>query len=166
MISNKSIVLYVCGLVLLGGFIVWYFSATGSTTVSVAPVTTVDATKEQIDPTPSSATTGTTGSSSTHTSPYKDGTYSAIGLYRTPETTEQLAVTLTLKNGIVTDVSATGNPSVSESRRFQNAFLANYRSYVVGQPISSLSLSHVSGSSLTSNGFNNAVAQIRAQAQG
>jgi hypothetical protein len=84
--------------------------------------------------------------------------------YLTPESTEQIEVTLTLKNDTVSDASVQLSATARESRRYQNNFAANYRQYVIGRPLSSLSLSRVSGSSLTSNGFNAAVAQIRGQA--
>ncbi len=97
---------------------------------------------------------------------YKDGTYTATGSYRTPQSTEQLTVALTLKGGIITDATVTGNPQVRETVRYQDMFISNFKQYVIGKKIDTLSLSRVSGSSLTSGGFNSAVAQIKTQAQG
>lgn len=88
-----------------------------------------------------------------------------MSTYQTPETTEPLTVTLTLKDGVVTDATVVGDPQVPETRRYQGIFIANYKQYVIGKNIGTLSLSQVSGSSLTSSGFNAAVAQIKAQAQ-
>ncbi len=96
---------------------------------------------------------------------YKDGTYSATGSYMSPGGADQIAVTLTLANDIVTDVSVTPMPGDNTSARYQNMFAAGYKQLVVGQDISTLSLSKVSGSSLTPKGFDDALTQIKAQAQ-
>jgi len=147
----------VAALVIIGGAI-WYLKNTGTAVVA-------DATQEQVTNTTATDTTSGDASGSTSTSPYKDGTYTAMSTYQTPETTEPLTVTLTLKDGVVTDATVVGDPQVPETRRYQGIFIANYKQYVIGKNIGTLSLSQVSGSSLTSSGFNAAVAQIKAQAQ-
>lgn len=131
---------------------------------TVPTTTTTDATKEQVTPTDTSTQTPP-AAPVTDASPYKDGTYTATGSYQTPENVEQVSVTLTLKGGVVTDATVTGNPRAPESRRFQSQFISNFKSFVIGKNIDTLSLSHVSGSSLTSGGFNNAAAKIKTQAQ-
>jgi hypothetical protein len=57
-----------------------------------------------------------------------------------------------------------GDPQAPETVHYQGLFIANYKQYVIGKSIDSLNLSEVSGSSLTSSGFNAAVAEIKAQA--
>jgi hypothetical protein len=99
------------------------------------------------------------------TSTYKDGTYSADGNYNSPAGPESISVTLTLKNDIVTGANVTANASYGRSAQYQNAFISGYKQYVIGKNISSLNLGRVSGSSLTPIGFNNALAQIKAQAK-
>ncbi len=96
---------------------------------------------------------------------YKNGTYSATGSYMSPGGQDQVAVTLTLLNDIVTSVSVTPQAGDRTSQRYINKFLSGYQQYVVGKDISTLNLSRVSGSSLTPIGFNNALSQIRAQAK-
>lgn len=108
--------------------------------------------------------TATVVPSAISVSPYKDGTYTATDSYQTPESVESIAVTLSLKNGIVTDSSIVTSSHARESGRYQSSFAAGYKQYVIGKSIKSLSLTRVSGSSLTSNGFNAALAQIRNQA--
>lgn len=98
-------------------------------------------------------------------SKYKDGTYTATGTYNTPENTEEITVTVTLVNDKVADVNATISATNPDSRRYQTRFLSNYKQLVVGKSIDSLNLSQVSGSSLTSGGFNDAISQIKTQAR-
>lgn len=117
-----------------------------------------------------SQTSGTSGTPSNDTtSPssgsYTDGTYSASGSYRTPETTETINVTLTLEDGVVTTASVQQKPQDKESEEYQSAFRSNYKPSVVGKKIDDINLSRVSGSSLTSNGFNKALEDIKKQAQ-
>ncbi len=118
-------------------------------------------TTSQLPPADTTTTTTTTTSASV----YKDGTYSATGSYQSPGGQDQIAVTLTLKNDIITDVTATPEPGDHTSARYQNMFISGYKQYVVGQNIASVHLTKVSGSSLTPAGFDNALAQIEAQAK-
>jgi uncharacterized protein with FMN-binding domain len=102
---------------------------------------------------------------STTTSTYKDGTYTATGSYMSPGGPDKIGVTVTLANNIVTDVSVTPEPGDHTSSHYQGIFAANYKQYVVGQNIATLHLTKVSGSSLTPKGFDDAIAQIKTQAQ-
>ena len=98
-------------------------------------------------------------------SAYKDGTYSATGSYLSPGGYDQLGVSITLKNGIITNASVTNMASDGRSQRYQNNFISAYKQYVLGKNIGTLSLTKISGSSLTPKGFNDALAQIKSQAQ-
>jgi len=114
------------------------------------------------------AGTPTAGSSSSSggdsTGNYADGTYTAEGSYQTPETVEQISVTLTLADGVVTDVEVTGDPQAPETERYQGEFIAGIADEVEGVAIDDLNVSRVAGSSLTSGGFNDAVESIKEQA--
>ena len=55
------------------------------------------------------------------TATYADGTYTAEGSYQTPETVEKISVTLTLADGVVTDVEVSGDPQAPESKQYQAA---------------------------------------------
>ncbi|MDB5182611.1 MAG: hypothetical protein JWO47_395 [Candidatus Saccharibacteria bacterium] len=118
-------------------------------------------------PTPAATdtTTTTTPTTDTSTSSFKDGTYTATADYATPENTENIKVTVTLKDGIVTDTSAAASAISRESKEYATEFVQNYKSFVVGKSIASIKLSRVSGSSLTSQGFNDAISQIENQAK-
>jgi len=96
---------------------------------------------------------------------YKDGTYSATGSYMSPGGYDQLGVSITLKNDIVTGASVTNMAGDGRSRRYQDMFIASYKQYVIGKNIANLYLTKISGASLTPSGFNDALSQIKAQAK-
>jgi len=125
-------------------------SDTATTTPETTPATT--------EPTSTETPTNTSG--------FKDGTYTATGDYSTPEDIENIKVTVTLKDGIVTETSAIASMISRDSKEYATQFVENYKSQVVGKKISSIKLSRVSGSSLTSQGFNDAIDQIETQAKG
>ena len=110
---------------------------------------------EAAPPAPGSAGTGS----------YKDGTYSADGNYKSPNGTETVGVELTLAGGTVSDVKITTHPSNPNTRKFQGEFAGGIQAQVVGKKLDELQVSKVAGSSLTSGGFNQAVAKIKSQAQ-
>ncbi len=113
-------------------------------------------------PTTDSETSGDQGAA--NSGDYTDGTYTAEGSYQTPETVEQISVTLTLEDGVVTDVEVTGDPQARETEQYQGQFIDGIAEEVVGVAIDELNVSRVSGSSLTSGGFNSAVEDIKEQA--
>ena len=92
---------------------------------------------------------------------YSDGEYTATGEYQSPGGPESVTVTLTLADNVVTAVEVTGSGSTPNAKRFQGEFIENIAGVVVGKPIESLNVSKVAGSSLTSGGFNDALDQIR-----
>lgn len=114
-------------------------------------------------PTPVTATPATVPSSTK--SKYKNGTYSAVGVYYSPEGQESINVSVTLTNGIVTDSTVTGNATNGRSVRYQQMFIGGFKSLVIGKSIDAISLDYVSGSSLTPAGFNDALSQIKTKAQ-
>lgn len=95
---------------------------------------------------------------------YADGTYTAEGTYSTPETVETVTVTVTLEDDRITDVEVVGDPQKAESRLYQGRFIGGIAAEVVGKDIDEIQVSRVAGSSLTSGGFNAAIAEIKQQA--
>ena len=95
---------------------------------------------------------------------YADGTYTAEGAYQTPESVEQISVTVTLENDVITAVEVVGDPQKSESEKSQAEFIGGISEVVVGRDIDEISVSRVAGSSLTSGGFNQAIETIKAEA--
>ncbi|KQZ22258.1 FMN-binding protein [Microbacterium sp. Root553] len=95
---------------------------------------------------------------------YTDGTYTADGSYKTPESVESVSVTLTIADGVVKDVEVTGDPKARETEQYQGQFIKGISDEVVGKSLDDLKVDRVAGSSLTSGGFNEAVASIKEQA--
>jgi uncharacterized protein with FMN-binding domain len=125
--------------------------------------TTTTTTESNTNPpaTPSPSTSANT----TNTATFKDGTYKATGSYTSPGGNESITISVTLKDGVVTDTSATSGANDPTAKQYQNEFIAGYKDQVVGKKINAIKLSRVSGSSLTSQGFNSAIQQIEQQAQ-
>jgi uncharacterized protein with FMN-binding domain len=115
--------------------------------------------------TPAATPSAGASSPATSGSTYKDGTYSADGNYVSPNGTETVGVELTLAGGTVTAVDITQHPSNPNTRKFQGEFAGGISEQVVGKNIDELNVSKVAGSSLTSGGFNQAVEQIKSEAQ-
>lgn len=106
-----------------------------------------------------------TSSTADTSASYTDGEYTATGSYSTPGGSEDITVTLTLSGDVVTKVTADGSATSGNSATYQKQFLSGYEEYVVGKDVDTISLSRVSGSSLTSAGFNKAVEAIRDDAK-
>lgn len=100
-----------------------------------------------------------------NTSAYKDGTYTATGNYAVPEgKTESLTVSVTVSNGVIVDSTATGSSRDHDSRRFTQQFVSGYKALVTGKSLDAVKLKTVSGSSLTSSGWNAAIESIKQEA--
>jgi uncharacterized protein with FMN-binding domain len=113
----------------------------------------------------SQATNNTSTPTTTDTSAYKDGTYSATGSYLTPGGRESIELTVTIANGVITTTQLKENASDRDAEEYQAAFAGSYQELVVGKKVGEVSLSRVAGSSLTSNGFNEALRQIKQDAK-
>jgi uncharacterized protein with FMN-binding domain len=126
----------------------------------------VSTTQTSTQATDSDTSTDTSTDTTTDTtSGYKDGSYTATGSYDSPGGTEAITVHVTLSGGIVTATSADSGATDPEAEEYQGDFISGYKQLVIGKKIDSISLSRVSGSSLTSQGFNDAIKQIESQAQ-
>ncbi len=101
----------------------------------------------------------------TSSSEYKDGEYTAVGSYKAPPGTEKIGVTVTLKDGIITESSLDKLGKAELSKKMQAAFESGYKELVIGKKIDDIDLDVVAGSSLTPNGFENALDQIKQQAK-
>lgn len=113
-----------------------------------------------------SPSTSTEATAESSTAAYKSGTYTATGSYQTPGGRESIGVTVTLSSdGTITDASVSQQGQRGESQEYQAKFASGFKSLVVGKKIDSVSLTRVAGSSLTPNGFNNAINSIESQAQ-
>jgi uncharacterized protein with FMN-binding domain len=130
------------------------FARHSNTTSTPAQATTV-ATKPASSTPATSATNGT----------YKDGSYMATGSYNSPGGTQKVLVNLTIANGAVSDATAQGQAKDGVAMIYQSDFSSGFKQFVVGKKLDTIHLSRVSGSSLTSQGFNSALKQIESQAK-
>jgi len=95
----------------------------------------------------------------------KDGTYTAEGDYMTHVGQKSIKVTITLKKDIITNADVVGEADDAMSVHFQDSFISGYKPEVLGKDITQVHLTKVAESSLTPNGFNDALTKIEKQAQ-
>ncbi len=95
---------------------------------------------------------------------YRDGSFQANGTYQSPNGSENIIVVIELENDIVTDVEITINPNNPTTANYQGQFADGIGDIVIGEDIDSLNVTVVAGSSLTSNGFREALTAIKADA--
>lgn len=139
-------------------------SPIGETAVEVSgtPTPTMGASASSASNESASATV--TPSATVVASDYIDGTYTTTESYQTPGGTENITVSITLAADKVTASSVTPNATNRDSKEYQADFVGGYKQFVTSKDIDTITLSRVSGSSLTSSGFNKALAAIKAQA--
>lgn len=100
------------------------------------------------------------------TTVYADGSYSRAGSYNTPAGTQQITVSLTVKDDVVTGVNIFGSSDNETTQQYIDLFAAGIPNIVNGVRLEDLDgVSAVNGSSLTGGAFNSALAQIKAAAQ-
>jgi uncharacterized protein with FMN-binding domain len=155
-------------IVLAGGALAYSLLGKKPTAITAATSTssnivTSTSTSVQTSKTSSQSLPAVAASSASQT--YKDGTYSATGSYISPGGDEKIGVTLTLKDDVITSASVNPESASSEGRQYQGIFQQNFQPLVIGKNISDVHLTTVSGSSLTSGGFNQALALIETQAK-
>lgn len=95
---------------------------------------------------------------------YEDGVYEATGAYTSPAGAEEVEISITLEDGVVSDATFTGKATNTASIRLQKSFAEGFEEQVVGKPIDEISLTVVNGSSLTPQGFMDALEQIKSEA--
>jgi hypothetical protein len=155
-LQNKIAFSALAGLSLLTALTGCSSTTTPADSASEAPAAT----------TPSSAASSTPAAGATAASSvFRDGSYVEDGSYQSPAGTAEITVKLSLANDIVTAVTVTGHATDPSAKQYQQDFISGISSQVVGKKISDLSVTKVSGSSLTSNGFRSAVAKIENEAR-
>ncbi|KQP97551.1 MULTISPECIES: FMN-binding protein [unclassified Rathayibacter] len=110
------------------------------------------------------AATDDSAAAATTDSAYADGTYDAEGTYTSPGGNESVGVSITLEGGVVTAVTVTPESENATGKQYQSRFASGISGEVVGKSLDELDVTKVSGSSLTSGGFNEAVETIKADA--
>lgn len=98
---------------------------------------------------------------------FQDGEYTASGTYIPPSTSrEEVTVSLTLKDGIVTELEVSTSGNHPTSKAYQREFTEGVQEQVVGKPIDEVKVDKIGSSSLTSSGFNKALDTIMNEAAG
>ena len=96
---------------------------------------------------------------------YQDGEYTAKGSYIPPSNTkEEVTVSLTLSDGVVTDLEVSTSGNHPTSKRYQAEFTDGVQQEVVGKPLDEVKVDKIASSSLTSSGFNKALDEIKSAA--
>lgn len=121
--------------------------------------------QDEKKPSPAKAVDTSVSSTSPDDASLKNGIYESVGQYTSPEGEETVGVKVTLENGIITASEVTVQATDEISKRMQGKFKDAYQKEVIGKPISSIDLGVVGGSSLTPNGFEDALKKIREQAK-
>jgi uncharacterized protein with FMN-binding domain len=111
---------------------------------------------------------GSTGPSSASggsaSGPFKDGTYTALGKYTSPGGPSAVDVKVTLKSDAVTAIKVTPKAENPTAQGYEGKFASGVGTKVIGKKLSELNVTKVSGSSLTSQGFDRAIEAIAKQA--
>lgn len=132
-----------------------------STTTSAAPTTDAPA----ADPTTDAPTEDTPDIGEADAGAYADGDYSGEGSYSNPGGESKVKVDLTISDGTISDVTVTPEAENGTSKQYQAKFAGGIADEVVGKSLDDIDVSKVAGSSLTSEGFNKAIEQIKSEAQ-
>lgn len=104
-----------------------------------------------------------TSSESGSTAAYKDGTYTAKGIFGVRPTS--MTITITLADGTITATTVKPMPESDDtSRGYQEHFAAAVPDEVKGKNIDKLKVRVIAGASGCSEGFNDALNKIRQQA--
>lgn len=109
---------------------------------------------------PSSATDAGSSSGS-----YKDGSYTEQGTYSSPGGQEVISVNLTIASDAVKAVTVKTVKADPTATQYESQFIGGISKAIVGKKIDDLHVTQVAGSSLTSQGFDNALTKIKADAK-
>ncbi|MCX6733320.1 MAG: hypothetical protein NTX63_00735 [Candidatus Peregrinibacteria bacterium] len=130
-----------------------------SASTITAPVTA------PVSPVSTNTTTPTTTKPTTTPAPKAlTGTFHERVSYQTPESIEDVDFVFAVSSGSVTNLTLSSTPSERQSGKYQSRFMDAITNQVVGMKISDLgTFDRVGGASLTTDAFNQAVAQLKAQ---
>ena len=96
---------------------------------------------------------------------YADGEYTQVGGYVSPGGNEEIGITLTVKDDVVTAISTEPMPSNPTAKLYQERFSGGIQDQIVGVRLDDLAVEKVAGSSLTSGGFAQAAEKIKSEAR-
>lgn len=128
-----------------------------------ANTNTATVTNTNTSHTATNTNTSTHTNVNTNTATGATGNFTGAVSFFTPGEQNRITVSVTLSNNIVTAVSTSYAATRGDSVQYQRSFDSQYKSQVIGKNISSIHLSRVGGATLTTQAFNNAITQIKAQ---
>ncbi len=121
--------------------------------------------KNQAKPSPTPTNNSSDPALPVSPSGYRDGNYTASATYQSPGGNQEIKLNINLLDGKIMATSAEGDNKSSDSRFYQSSFIKGYKEKVIGKPIEKVKLDHVGNSSLTPQGFNKALEDIKKQAK-
>ena len=98
-------------------------------------------------------------------SKYKYGTFTADGKYISPAGPESITISATIKDDFITDSTFLGHGIAATTKKMQAKFSEGFKEQVIGKLIDNVNLTVVNGSSLTPQGFMDALEKIKIQAE-
>ncbi|MCL3776693.1 MULTISPECIES: FMN-binding protein [unclassified Actinomyces] len=101
--------------------------------------------------------------------PYADGEYTSTQTYGVLDDLleqDSIDVTVTLADGVVTEVEVVGHPFAERSKDYMQDFVNEVAGEVVGRSVEQAHVTALAGASKTSDAFNEAIDAIAAQAAG
>lgn len=113
----------------------------------------------------SSSSSATDAGSSGGSGSYKNGTYTEQGNYSSPGGQETISVSLTIKDDAVKAVTVKTVKADPTAQQYEAQFIGGISGAIVGKKIDDLHVTQVAGSSLTSQGFDDALTKIKADAK-
>jgi uncharacterized protein with FMN-binding domain len=127
-------------------------------------ISSCQTTDKEVEQSSYSSNAGVNSSSSTaiDESVYSDGVYEATGQYGSLPSS--ITVTVTLVDEVITDVKVTPHATNPTSLNLQRRFATAVPQVVVGKRIDEVKVGRLAGSSGTPDGFNDAIEQIKEQA--
>lgn len=155
-VPKWSIGVVIALVILVSGYILISSNSSGSSTQISGNLDTTNATV--------GAKNGAERTSTPSTN-FSNGTYTSTGSYISPAGEETIKVEAIISNGALTSLEITPQDPDLESLRYQQKFIAGISGLVVGKKIDEAYVNgRVNGSSLTAEGFNNALDGIIAEA--
>ncbi|GAA4675945.1 hypothetical protein [Frondihabitans cladoniiphilus] len=95
---------------------------------------------------------------------YKNGTYTEQGTYSSPGGQELISVQLAIHDDAVQAVTVKTVKADPTATSYEAKFIGGISSAIVGKKIDDLHVTNVAGSSLTSQGFDDALTKIKSDA--
>jgi uncharacterized protein with FMN-binding domain len=155
--TRKTALIAVAGLGVLGATLAGCSTST--------PATSTGGSSSGAASSGSSSSSSSSGTGTTASVDYKDGSYTEQGTYSSPGGQELISVSLTLKKNIVTAVTVKTIKADPTATGYEKMFEAGIGKVVTGKNINALNVTRVAGSSLTSQGFDDALTKIKADAK-